>query len=189
MKLETTKLVLRYWLIFVADLLIWLSPIIWALWSHLTDLIRFSTSGYGLSFRGVLDITVLNYTIHYCGNFVAASLMAYSVLQGARCKYILMIVHCNHFILSLHFEVLQWWEVIWLYGWQFRLPLWRYLTSKVCELSVEGLTLILVHLHVISVTLGNKKQQKTQNCIVLMYFFLRFKMKTRIVTCLISILI
>jgi len=70
--------------------------------------IRFSTSGHGLSFRVFLDITILNYSSNYRGNFVATSLMAYNVLQVARCIYVLTIVHCNHFILLFHFEVIQW---------------------------------------------------------------------------------
>ena len=56
-------------------------------------LIRFGTWGYGLNFRGILDITVLNYSINYRRNFVVTSLMANSVLQGPRCKYVLTIVH------------------------------------------------------------------------------------------------
>ena len=48
--------------------------------------------------------------------------MANIVLQGARCKYVLTVVNCNHFIFLIHFEFIQWWEAIWWYGWQFCLP-------------------------------------------------------------------
>jgi len=53
-------------------------------------LIRFSTWGYGLSFRGILDVTILIYSINYRGNFVAISLMANSVLRCARCIFSLL---------------------------------------------------------------------------------------------------
>ena len=70
-------------------------------------LIRFSTLGFGLGFKGLLDVTVLNYFIYYRRNFVAANFMANSVLHGARCKNVLTIVRCNNFILLVHFEVIQ----------------------------------------------------------------------------------